>query len=594
MSADVQQPKETLEPDSLEAIKSRLLRINSLPEGPQKEKLLNASRDAINSLTQQYDLPVPSEGEALEKWMSRFVNYAGGLARTGLGEMGLTLAGKETPEGAKKRLLDAAVPGGFIPGLPQATKALGFPNAAAHMEATAPTTHAYREAAGMGGEGPAILPENPYFNPHVGSTADFAGDMLTDPALLKSIGQGGYQALLGMAKKPQTADEVAAQLAETLRRQRNPTLFESTKDLAGGVMNASVDPAGTAGEALFRNRFKAADQATRAAGKRRFTDVMLDNQVPGITQQGIREGIDDTLSELNNAREDIHGRAESIAGEDMPTAPTERFMGPINSPRVQKNLRTPGRSAPYAAAQKSVLDDFRESALLDQGVHPADLGYLENGLPPKTVNPVTGEVVQDWETQADNALANKQWTPREADNMATSLQGKAAANQHYSQPGPTELVSKQAQKELLAKGPTAELQNATADEARQFAREGLDQVQSGLGGELADTQGDMASLLEGGKFANRSAFKGKASAASDRAHDFQLGHSVKSSMINALKSTGAATQLGAARALMSPWTRLGLQPAGRAWLTENVDPETNPNLTTAPWTEIQKLLNQGN
>ena len=361
--------KEDMPEGIMRDIEAFAMEAKKLPPGPERDAYVKTLQQMSNMALEQYDLP--AEALAPDAPLARAlqwipgVSYVPGLVRTAVGETALTLAGKNTPEGFKERVMNAAVPDVPFIGTGAA-------------DAEAPSVGQYRDL--MGGteawNHEKILPENPYFNPTVGGTFDTGLGMLLDPAVVAK-GLGRDKKLMtrpGVPVSGATSAEAKAALAERVAKEAGKTMPQRFLE---GAKNMSISPFEELSTLLRRSRFKEADRATRAAGKERFSDVFQREGISGVGQQGIERGILKNIEEQNNsikglARQSLEDNTHTFKLPDgteqvrrtgaHPMATMSEVIEPLNSPSMIGKTIDANTGKVYTKARNEVLDAFEREA----------------------------------------------------------------------------------------------------------------------------------------------------------------------------------------------------------------------------------------
>lgn len=377
-------------------IEALSIEAKKLPEGPEKEAYKKTIQQMAEIAFQEYDLPAEALApdaplvRALQ-WIPG-VSWIPGIARTAVGETALTLAGKNTLEGAKERVANALAPDvPFVGSGPFAQEA--------------PSVGQYRDLMGGTEEWNTqkILPENRFFNPTVGGTFDTGVGMLLDPAVI-SKGLGLDKKLMtrapGLPTEAVTSAEAKAALAQRVAQEAGKSM---PRRFMEGAKNMTISPSEQLATLLRRSRFKEADKATRAAGKERFSDVFQREGTSGIGQQGIEQGILKTIKEQNS---EIQGLARQSLDDDLhtfklpngneqvrrtgahPRATMSEVIEPLNSPELNAKTMNANTGKVYTEARNDALEAFDREAELKNPTGWENRKAL-TGKP--MFDPVTGE-----------------------------------------------------------------------------------------------------------------------------------------------------------------------------------------------------------
>lgn len=490
--------------------------IHDMEDGPEKDFAKGKLQEFTGMLMEKYDTPVrPLE---VEKPLVHILDYIPGILRTGLGEA--AIAAKRAMNGEPQELDKAFAnaktainpfDGEMAPGGQDITTRLGIEEGGPGLAETP-----VGKAMGLTPGGKLDITKKGF--------ASFGIDMLSPEAL--SGLKNGLQSLAKSGTK-KTAVQLTKDLAAELERAKNPSLLQGMKDFA-------IDPVGKIGDKLYKNRFKDADKAAIAKGQRPMSNVMLEHGAPGITSTGIQNGIDDIV-ETEAARKRA---ALAQMPKDGPTAPLGEVVNdPLHSPAFEEERLTYGNTEGLDAARQKILDSYDHTSKARYG---AD-------APPLLEQPMS---VHDLE------------------RLAGASQKRAAAARAYNRPslhGVPSLADLSMGEP--AKAAFGDLQAEIGMSARDVQNRLMDTAAPGLGGEVFSANKNLSSVLSGAPFLDRPFSRGGnvSSRQGQWLRNVPLGGAWRASTEAAMAAKDVA-QTAAAKAMMSPWTRIGVAPAARsAW-----------------------------
>ena len=626
-----EQPKKVMDKEEYEdymAVLDALREENlSKPEGIQKEK----EKEKLAALYNNLQKNAPEEEgireinnpfEEIPKSLVGLLDYIPGLARTAAGESALALAGKNTLKGAGSRILDAVAPDlPFVESGPFARPAWGAGEYTEKLGATGPEFQK------------PLLPENSFINPSRKEAMDFALNVLADPTLIK----GGLKGLIGKSKP--TMASLEKQFANEIETARNRGSLGSNLKAVGKFI---TNPSKTLGEGLENFRFRDADMAAVDAGQRPFTSVWREQGKPGVTSRGVDLGKEKIMqaesSSVNKLLEDVP------TGEDLITRAkkfyTEKFgpevankidysdelklqqqlgyvhpradvMDVMNSPKIAENIATEGLTGPTLTAQKNLGDVFRETALADPelaGAHRAALakeaadleraattsklgkdalgGTIYEELTPAPYNqkPVPTDILD---------FKEKFYTPKELNALAKSMQGIAAASRAsvYNAPNPAMQVLNKTEQRMAPLFQKAEGSMAADVGARatELQHETLASIAPEKGAESLKATKNMATLLKAGPYTSEP-YLGPNQSSTRMGRILRYsGSPVVGGAIEALQDVKGTGSLALGKALASPWSVYGMQPAVRGYLSEKAAQERSDT----PWEILLRDYSEG-
>jgi len=612
--------KTKLHPDNFAILGETAKAVYGMPSGPQKDAAMERLKKAYSMAEQEYDLPI--ESTSPDEPLSRLMDYGSGLMRTGVGEAVLALARKNDLKGAGSRILDAAAPDlPFVKSGPFSRPALGAGE--------------YREKLGATGpeyEKP-LFPESTGIPLTRGGAIDFTANTLLDPNILHGLSK------LKLGKSKPTIEALQKQFAQEIENAKNRGSFTSTLK---AIPKFFVNPAKTLGEGLENLRFRDADMAAVDAKQRPFTSVWREHGKPGITSRGVDLGKEKIMNAESGA---VNKLLEEVpTGEDLVTRAkkfyTEKFgpetaskmdysdelklqqqlgyvhpradvMDVMNSPKIEENIATEGLTGPTLTAKQNLGDVFRETALADPELvraHQAALAreaaeleraatttklgkdalggttYEELNPPPYNKKPVPTDILD---------FQEKFYSPKELNSLAKSMQGIAAASKSsvYNAPNPAMQVLNKTEQRMAPLFQKAEGSMAAdiGTRARELQHETLASIAPEKGAESLKATKNMATLLKAGPYTSEPYLGPNQSSTRMGRLIRYSGSPVVGGAVEALQDLGGAGALAAGKALASPWTVYGMQPAVRGYLSEQAAKER----ASQPWAILQREYSEG-
>lgn len=535
--------KPILPPESWQELLEIAQMTNAMPEGPQKEKAKRVLGKMHGALVEQYELPLektldPSLAAKLKVGMD-ILDYPSGVVRAGVGEP-LVLA-KQAVSGepvnlkqAKENIVRAVLPSGE----------------------PAPDIKNYRERLGFGGEGPSladipgvdqVIPKGGVLDITAGGAADLAGAIATDPAVLKQGVKGAVKLLKSPGESAKTAVQLREELAAALEKSGG---MEKVKNFLAGAGEVIADPREALGKLAYRMRFADADKATKAAGKKRFSDTYLENVKPSFTRGGLTsEGVYDDVNQLVRDKEalisEVH--APNQVNMAVPAPRQEDVLSPLAADDVLMGSVTPGQSQAYRDAAKEIRDEFADVA-----------DYWPMGYPPEILR-----------------------------RTARAFQQKAAEAGRYGRAAITVVKPKEQVKQLGDVKIYGDLAHQVGMRARDLEADSLDIINKGAGGQVWRNYRDMSSVLEGAPFIDR-AFRGKGANAGSRFAN-SIGGLSSGNLFTRIPTElaiGSKNVLltGAGKASLSPVSLYALQPALRLQVQEKLNEMNEQN----PYTQLRR------
>lgn len=394
--------------DQMEGIAKQ---IHSMPSGANKEKAIQAFKNAHSALLEHMDMP--TEAIAPDAHMLGILDWGSGALRSAVGETALggkaiydkVTKGKTDWNGAEAadRLTDAIVPmGDPARGSGEYLERLGVPEGTALSD----TWAGQKMGVERGGR----------WDVTARGAGGFGLDMGLTPGNVKSLmraGEARTAAKLAAESAPKTAATLAKELA-TLRREQMlappKTFWPSAKSTTEAgktslrfspgtaipgawdtLQRGISDPLEELGKLLYKGRFADADLAAEHAGKKLPSQIMMENGMPGITERGIRDGM---RGIINRTEADINRMATPEEGLFVPTRPQEKFVEPIVRENFSRASKLPGSSKAVEAAVDDALDQFDHAARQEPALMRA-LQEAKDAAGHAAVDPVTGELLYE-------------------------------------------------------------------------------------------------------------------------------------------------------------------------------------------------------
>lgn len=529
--------------------------VHSMEDGPDKDKMRSKLQEFTGMILEKKQLP--ASPIQVEKPLLHAVDYLPGLLRAGAGEA--TIAAKhlynhepQAPD-VMQHLKDAANPfdGKMAESGEEINKRLGVQHSDTSLADTA-AGQAMGATKGswydMGADTAKALPWN-----------------MMDPAMLKA----GLTKLLSKGTVQGTAKELEAALAKQVADQADTSLGARASRMVKGAVNLAVDPGDSLGTAGIKNRLSNADKATRARGLRDFSDVYMEHGAPGVTSNQIQTGVENAIEDTSKAK-----RAVLEANPNAPKATLDQVMDPINSPEFNEKAMTYGDTGAYREAQKNVRGDLLETARARR------LQQVQN-------HPVLGPLYDQGLINIDQLpLGGQQLSTMDLERLARSAQDKAAAARVYAKPGAMAVKNLTDLKMIPQNMAEGDLQHGIGMNARDLQSSLLDQANPGAGGQVFQANKDLSSLFTGAPFIDRTF--SRAGNASSRSQNWLRGLNEGKLRLagDAILGAKDVAQMGASKALRSPWTRLGAIPAGRAAWRQDFEERQAQD----PWTILQQYL----
>lgn len=626
-----EQPKKVMDKEEYEdymAVLDALREENlSKPEGIQKEK----EKEKLAALYNNLQKNAPEEAgireinnplEEIPKSLLGLLDYPQGLVRTAVGEAALALAGKNTLKGAGSRILDAVAPDlPFVESGPFARPAWGAGEYTEKLGATGPEFQK------------PLLPENSLINPSRKEAMDFALDVLADPTLIK----GGLKGLIGKSKP--TMASLEKQFANEIETARNRGSFASNlKAIPKFISN----PAKTLGEGLENFRFRDADMAAVDAGQRPFTSVWREHGKPGVTKRGVGLGIDkiiDTNTDIiDNLITEIPEGEELVArakqffteklGADVASRidysdpvrlqkqmgylhPQSEILDVLDTPKIREDILTPGLTEPTQEAQKYIRENFRKAAMADPELVSAHRAALEkeaadleraatttklgkDALGGTTYEELTPAPYNQKPVPTDILdFKEKFYTPKELNALAKSMQGlaKSSMSSIYNAPDAAHQILNKTEQRLSPyfQKVRGSLAADVGAKSRELQHETLANILPERGAESLKATKNIASMLKSGAFVG-TPYEGPNQISTRMGRVIrQSGSPIVGGAIEALQDVGGIGALALGKALASPWSVYGLQPATRAYLSERA----SRNRSDTPWEILLRDYSEG-
>lgn len=514
--------------------------VGGMPDGPEKQAQLAELKEFTDFVLTQKEAPTPNWGEKLLGYGISGLDYVPGLVRTGVGEAALAVQAMNDPNkeydlgAAKERVVEAVKP---------------------DMR-PATSVGEYRKMLGaqMSAEAEAkplipgdFIPEQ--FNPSQGTAIDVGLDALlglSPTAFVKGVGK-----LLGKNTAKMTYRQAETALAEALKK--NPSFVQ--KSLA--FIN---EPVAKTGEALYRFRLRNADKATKAAGMRRFSDVMMENGRPGITSQGIEEGVQDILAKKSAAKREIV-EGISDANPNQPMVKLGEVTQPLYEGEFKKNMGEYGATRSYKEARDKAVRGLEETAAERMGIPLEELDNVE-----------VAPTIQ--------ALAKEQpLTALDLEGAAARAGDNARAARYYDKPGISNVPSATDRARFIKQNQAyGEAQDILRDKSRRLQGDLLDEMSPGSGGEVFKYNKDTAALLKGAPFVDRPFSKAAASSRSQNWLAPPQGGGIWDRVGQLALDSKDAAMTATGKTLMNPWVRYMATPLGRAAVVEDYAPESRNNI----------------
>lgn len=597
-------------------------KIYKMPDSPQKEAAIRRLKNATSMVQEEgYEMPSDSNYPIAES-LVKLIGYPADLLRTGIGETALAVAGKNDLKGAGSRILDAVAPDlPYVKSGPFARPALGAGE--------------YREKLGQtGGKwDETLFPESTGIPLTKGGALDFTANAALDPILLKGL-------ISSMASKAKpTIEALQKQFAQEIENAKNRGSFTSNLK---AIPKFFGNPAKTLGEGLENMRFADADMAAVDANQRPFSSVWREHGKPGITSRGVDLGKEKMMQAESTT---VNKLLEEVpTGEDLVTRAkkfyTEKFgpetaskmdysdelklqqqlgyvhpradvMDVMNSPKIEENIATEGLTGPTLTAKQNLGDVFRETALADPELvraHQAALAreaaeleraatttklgkdalggttYEELNPLPYNQKPVPTDILD---------FKEKFYSPKELNALAKSMQGIAAASRAsvYNAPNPAMQVLNKTEQRMAPLFQKAEGSMAAdvGARARELQHETLASIAPEKGAESLKATKNMATMLKAGPFTSEP-YLGPNQSSTRMGRILRYsGSPVVGGAIEALQDVKGTGALALGKALASPWSVYGAQPALRGYLNE----QASKDRMNTPWAILQREYSEG-
>lgn len=353
------------------------LEIRAMPPGPEKDEMVRDYQGAFAEVEKIYRVPPGSVSQFVTNAAAPF-DYLAGLGRTAVGELALLLSGKENA-GAGDRIASAVLPFGE----------LATPSSA-YMEKLG--TSEMGRLSNLRNKVPEAvqnwLPEydSPYDITGRGAVG-FGLDMLSGIGVNKLAGRTAQEMAAASRPKGTGPNPTAAELASELRgmneaAKRPPTIPERAAAAGQYTKDLLTNPGARVGKTLWDWRMAEPNAATDEVLKRPFGDVLLEGNPRGVTTKGLQGDVKRILRERTdeiNAIEQPQAKklAEQLSlyddpmnapGLEMPTTLRSEVFGPVfQSPQINKNLDTIGRTRPTQMAKDQLEQRIRDTAMHDSG-----------------------------------------------------------------------------------------------------------------------------------------------------------------------------------------------------------------------------------
>lgn len=427
--------KPTLDPDSMDDLEKMWKMVHSTPEGPQKQKLMDAAYRVQARVAEKFDLPV--QAIAPDAHMLGVLDWGSGMARTAVGEPLLAAkAGYDkltkgktnwTPSGAADRIASAVIPVGEpAQSSGQYLEQLGVPEGG-HLAETSLGKRlgiergsrwdiTGRGAAGFGLD-MGMTPKNLLKAPEMAKRLEGGVAAVQDTGRLSEFGAGWGDAIPAPLKsyeqplppvggQPQTAQRlrtVDELRGEAARAAGAPGMLQTAKEaLPRNALELMVDPTKKFANMLQEWRFRHADEAARLKNKPLPSQIMREHGGSGVTSSGIRSDMQQALTE--------HEQEIQKLGE---AAPFTRKI-PRGSPDDYDYLLNPGLASEVKMDESMMypLYDAEQKAAERAIVSGADAQgarkFIEDrARQAEALNPGFSSAEQTWEdaTQAAGTRA---------------------------------------------------------------------------------------------------------------------------------------------------------------------------------------------
>lgn len=607
--------------------------IDGMPDGPEKEAQKSRFKERYDSFMGQHEMPlIETSPFSFRPNPLKVVDYGSGLLRTGVGETGLALAGKNNIPDAAERVARAVNP----------------------LDRPALGMREYLDLGGAGNMGTLQDAEGNYKVTGKGA-AGFAGDMLLNPAMVV----GGLKALLAREAAPVAPQITADVMREAERNAKDAaskamTQPTSWSDVWGGAkrgFSAAMDPLTALREKLLAMRFKNADDAVQLSesggkivGRPLPSQIFKESGANGITSKQIRQDmraiverngqrIDSMVNEISDIAPDFgitRGTPEMATNPQL--LDPKSAMYPLYSPEQAARERTPFIARESQAARRQIESDFRSAAEGDPGLmrqleeQKAQQGsqvfapngqilndrqqFLPGMQPPKptttnipglmrgpegewlrterpiTINEGQGPAVAP-KISTDPLSVDEFYPLPKVSEMASNAQGRAAERKFFLS---RDRFSPDApQTPPLTRGELAAEGGLYAEQGqhlRQLQEDLMDEARPGLGGDAHRINQRTSSLLEGGSYLDRPKPTPAAGKATSRSK--QAFGGVPMMAVNTFGDATKPVMMAGYQALRSPWVTSVAAPAARAYWLENFWNNEYKDTPENPWALIQK------
>ncbi len=589
--------KQPMDWDTLSGLARIANDIHAMKEGGQKELLKGKFEKVHAKLLEKYDMPV--QPIAPDQFGLKLLDYGSGIARTTAGE--LARAGKAsvdtvrgqpsswTPGSAGNAFLSALNPLNGQPaksssaymedvGVPAGYSVADIPGAQRiGIEHGGPLDFTSRGVGGFALD-MGLTPRN--FNDAVGKIKGVKPEV---PMVDRPLPQQMELPIDGdiprsrpqSAKLLRTVDELTHEAQDSAGAQPFFTM-QNGKDFLSGLGQLVKDPADVIAHKLHNFRFRHADEAAAMRGKVLPSDVMWEARktqgAGGFTPEGIRAdmqkvitGHENTIDQLAQDARDS-GTLPTAKRGTVTNAPEGTALHGLLGPDQMAAEREMVGGAAARSAREGVLNDVRsvESGRELRPAHEQDFTQYD---------PLNHDRGVDWE---------------EMNRIRQQAQAEAKARNWYS-----------SRKDML-QAPLPGDAKKIAEEAATYSRWGhaagnaaddmLDASQEGAGAAAYLRRKDMAALLEGGGWLDRSPVRG----ATTRS---QIAFApIEGRLINLGERQLNNAAMGASQVLSNPWARYAALPAARAgWLNYDEQKRNTPTVDAMglpsgpnPWAEIYR------
>lgn len=346
----------------------------SLPkDDPRRQKAIDFVQAEYGKYLERVDLP--AEPLSIERPALGALDWASGIARTGVGETAKavkSVAQGEMPKGGLDRLGRAVLSPiyGPAPSTGQYLEELGVPKG-------------YSVSDTDIGQMLNIAPGSK-MDISMRGAAGFAGDVLSGSAW-RGVGKAGDR-LLGVAENAPTQFLSSVEKTAAAQRQRQADFLEAMKARTSGTPKSAAKKAATVvnevikggpryiGEQLYKSRFADLDQGNIETGKLPVSDVMMKHGGWGGTEKQIIQDMRGVLDARNKLMQAL------VAENNItPVKSSELFQKFFNDPEVQQAMANPATAAAARGAIQEVEAMFADSIANNPNAIPGYRGVPVGG-----------------------------------------------------------------------------------------------------------------------------------------------------------------------------------------------------------------------